>query len=187
METLSNLAKAFIGESMARNKYDMYSKVAKKEGYEQVSAVFAETAEQEREHAKWLYKMLVDLGGKEVIVESSVPVHLGSTAENLKAAIDGETYEYTKMYPEFAQKAEEEGYPEIAARLRAIATAEDHHEKRYTSLLEKVSSGSVHKRDKPAVWICRKCGYQHSGNQPPEKCPACGHPTAYFQVKSEEY
>lgn len=188
METVKNLMKAFIGESMARNKYDIYAKIAKKEGFEQISAVFAETAEQEREHAKWLYRLLNELSpGGTVDVEASAPVHIGSTAENLQAAIDGETYEYTKMYPEFADAAEKEGHAEIAARLRAIAKAEDHHEKRYSSLLETVKAKSVHKKEVSTTWICRKCGYQHSGNEPPGKCPACGHPTAYFQIKAEVY
>ncbi len=191
-ETIENLAKAFIGESMARNRYSFYAKIAKKEGYEQIAEVFEVTADNEREHAKWLFRLLNELlkkSGEEVDlrVESPVPVVLGSTAENLKAAIAGENYEYTKMYPEFADVAEREGFPEIAARLRAIARAEQHHEERYKKLLEQVEAGTVFKKEKKVYWVCRKCGYVHEGEEPPEACPSCGHPKAYFQLKCEEY
>ncbi|MBD3387732.1 MAG: rubrerythrin family protein [Candidatus Altiarchaeales archaeon] len=188
-KTLENLTKAFIGESMARNRYTFYAKTAKKEGYEQISAVFLETAEQEREHAKWLFRLINDLkkDDEPIVVEAEAPTVLGTTTDNLKAAISGENYEYTSMYPEFAKVAEEEGLAEIADRLKAIARAESHHEERYKKLLEEVEGGSVHKKKDKVEWMCRKCGYVHEGTEPPEKCPSCGHPPAYFQVKCETY
>ncbi len=188
MKTQKNLTTAYIGESMARNKYDMYAKTAMTEGFEQIAAVFTETADQEREHAKQVYNMLNQLQPGAIIeVEATAHILFGTTAQNLQTAIDGETYEYTRMYPDFAAEAQKEGYPDIAARLRAIARAEDHHEKRYTALLSNLKDSSVYKKKKETDWVCRKCGYQHSGKTPPEKCPACSHPTAYFQVKSEVY
>lgn len=189
METLSNLCKAFIGESQARNRYTIYAKIASKEGYEQISAVFTETAEQEREHAKWLFRMMQDLkpDNTPVMVEADVPNMHATTLENLKAAAEGENYEYTSMYPEFADKAEEEGYPEIAVRLRSIAKAETHHEERYKKLIAELEAGTIFQKTEPQAWICRKCGYQHEGTTPPEKCPSCGHPTAYFELKCEKY
>lgn len=189
METLSNLCKAFIGESQARNRYTIYAKIASKEGYEQISAIFTETAEQEREHAKWLFRMMQDLkpDNTPVMVEADVPNIHSNTLENLKAAAEGENYEYTSMYPEFANKAEEEGFIEIATRLRSIAKAETHHEERYKKLIAQLEAGTVFQKNEPTQWFCRKCGYQHEGATPPEKCPSCGHPTAYFQVKCEQY
>jgi rubrerythrin len=197
-QTIQNLVKAFIGESQARNRYTIYSKIAKKEGYEQISAIFTETAEQEREHAKWLFRMINDLKKQaassdstedlnEIKVEAAAPTISGTTQENLKAAIAGENYEFTSMYPEFADIAEQEGYPEIAKRLRAIAKAEEHHEERYKKLLNEVEKESVFRKSEETVWVCRKCGYRHTGSTPPEECPSCGHPTAYFQVECEKY
>ncbi len=192
-KTLQNLVKAFIGESQARNRYTMYAKTAKKEGYEQIAAIFLETAEQEREHAKQLYKMInqlaQQLGQKpeEIMVEAAAPIALGDTATNLQAAINGENYENTTMYPEFARTAEEEGLPETAARLRAIAIAEKHHEERYKKLLELVEDGRFFEREQEVEWVCRKCGYVHKGTRPPQKCPSCDHPTSYFQKKCEDY
>ncbi len=190
-KTLENLVKAFIGESQARNRYTFYAKIAKSEGYGQIAEIFLLTAENEEEHASTLYKLINDLAKREgktrLTVEAEAPITLGSTAENLKAAIAGENFEHTKMYPEFAETAEKEGYVEIAATLRAIAKAEEHHEERYTKLLREVEAGTVFKKDKEVWWVCRECGYVHYGKEPPETCPSCGHPKNYFQVKCEEY
>lgn len=192
-KTIKNLVKAFIGESQARNRYTFYSKIAKQEGYEQIAEIFLITAENEKEHANNLFKLINELKKKssekldEIIVEASTPTILGSTAENLRASIAGENYEHTQMYPEFAKVAEEEGYKEIAERLRAIAKAEEHHEERYQKLLKEVEAGTVFKKEKEVWWVCRECGYIHFGKEPPEKCPSCDHPRSYFQVKCEEY
>ncbi|MEL7669381.1 rubrerythrin [Methanobacterium sp.] len=190
-KTLENLAKAFIGESQARNRYTLYSKVAKKEGYEQLAEIFLNTAENEREHAKWAMKMInslkVDGKPEEIIVTADAPTTMGTTVENLKATITGENYEHTKMYPEFADVAEEEGFKEIADRLRSIGHVEEHHEERFTKLLKEIKNDTVWKKEKEVKWVCRKCGYIHTGREPPEKCPSCDHPTKYFQIKCEEY
>lgn len=191
--TLENLAKAFIGESQARNRYTFYAKTAKNEGFEQIAGIFLITAENEKEHASNIFKLINELKRKsnekldEIKVEAISPTVLGSTAENLKAAIAGENYENTKMYPEFADAAEKEGFPEIAARLGAIAQAERHHEERYKKLLKQVEAGTFFKKDKDVWWVCRECGYIHFGKEPPEKCPSCGHQRSYFQLKCEEY
>lgn len=192
--TLKNLAKAFIGESQARNRYTMYAKIAKKEGYEQISTNFLETAEQEAEHAKWLMKMMNDLKNRkeenieEIVVSGDdVPTVMGTTEENLKAAINGENHEQTNMYPEFAEMADKEDLREIAVRLRSIAKAEKHHEERYRKLFVELEAGTLYQKQQEREWICRKCGYQHSGETPPEKCPSCDHPKNYFQIKCEEY
>jgi rubrerythrin len=191
--TIENLAKAFVGESQARNRYTFYAKIAKKEGFEQIAGIFLATAENEREHASWLFKLINELKEKSsekldnVKVEVTVPITLGTTRENLKAAIAGENYEHTSMYPEFAKAAEEEGFPEIAKRLRAIAIAEKHHEERYRKLLKEVEEGTVFKKEKEVWWVCRECGYVHYGKEPPEKCPSCSHPRSFYQVKCEEY
>jgi len=192
-ETIKNLTKAFIGESQARNRYTFYAKVAQKEGFEQVAEIFLITAENEREHAKWLFRLINELKKKtnepldEIVVEASAPTTLGNTIENLKAAIAGENYEHTKMYPEFAETAEREGFPEIAERLRAIAVAEKHHEERYQKLLKELEGNTVFKKEKKVYWVCRKCGYIHEGEEPPEKCSSCSHPKNYFELKCEEY
>ena len=192
-KTMENLAKAFIGESQARNRYTLYSKVAKKEGYEQLAEIFLNTAENEREHAKWAMRMINGLKEKagevteEIIVTADVPTTLRTTVENLKATITGEHYENSEMYPEFADIAEEEGFKDIADRLRAIGHVEEHHEERFRKLLKEVENGTVWKKDKEVKWVCRKCGYIHTGMEPPEKCPSCDHPTTYFQIKCEEY
>ena len=189
MATKENLMAAFIGESQARNRYTMYAKTAKKEGYVQLSELFLLTAENEREHAKWLYRMLGNIGveNEEITLTAGGPVSLGTTAENLKAAIAGENYEYTEMYPGFADEAEKEGYSDVAKRLRAIADAENHHEERYKKLLKEVESGTVFKKEEKVKWVCRKCGYVHEGEEPPEKCPSCDHPPNYFEIKCEKY
>ncbi|OEC84355.1 MULTISPECIES: rubrerythrin [Methanobacterium] len=191
-KTLENLAKAFIGESQARNRYTIYAKVAKKEGYEQLSEIFLNTAENEREHAKWAMKMINSLKNEngepeEIIVTADAPTTLGTTVENLKATIAGENHEYTVMYPEFANMAEKEGLTDIAKRLRAIGNVEEHHEGRFKKILEKIEAGTVFKKDKEVEWVCRKCGYVHVGMKPPEECPSCDHPTKYFQILCEEY
>ncbi len=193
-ETIKNLIKAYIGESLARNRYTCYAKIAKQEGYEQIAEIFLLTAENEREHAKWLYYLITELKKKYNINENSikvdsveVPIILGNTVENLKAAIEGENFEHTEMYPKFAEIAEKEGLKEISDRLRAIAVAEKHHEERFKKLLKEVENGTVFKKDEPVEWVCRKCGYVHLGEEPPEECPSCSHPKKYFEVKCERY
>jgi rubrerythrin len=193
IKTIENLAKAFIGESQARNRYSFYAKIARQEGYEQIAEIFLTTADNEKEHAKWLFNLIQELKSKskenldELKVEASAPTALGTTAENLKAAIDGEHYENTVMYPEFAEVAQKEGLPEIARRLRSISKAEEHHEERYTKLLKEVEAGTVFKKPEKVYWVCRECGYVHYGTEPPLKCPSCDHERSYYQVKCEEF
>jgi len=192
-ETITNLTKAFIGESMARNRYTFYAKIAQKEGYEQISNIFLETAEQEREHASNLFKLINELKQKEnkkitsINVETEANVVYGDTQENLKAAIDGEHYENSSMYPSFADVAEKEGYQAIANKLRAIAIAEKHHEERYLKLLKEISNDTVFKKTNKVYWVCLKCGYMEEGTTPPKECPSCGHAYSFFQVKCENY
>lgn len=192
-KTLENLTKAFIGESQARNRYTFYSKQAKADGYPKLAEIFLETADNEREHAKWLFKLIQTLKtemGKEldeIKVEAEAPLTLGETADNLKAAIAGEHYENSEMYPEFAATANEEGLEYIAAKLKAIGHAEVHHEERYIKLLQQVEAGTMFKKTEPVEWTCLKCGYTHVGEEPPNKCPACEHPKKYFQIRCEEY
>lgn len=191
-ETLKNLAAAFIGESQARNRYTMYAKAAQKEGYEQIAAIFLDTAEQEREHASWLFKYIKQLKEQgesvdDLKVEAEVPAVYATTAENLIAAIAGENYEFESMYPAFADKAEEEGFQEIADRLRSIAKAEQHHKERYMKLLAEVQAKTVFKKAETKRWFCRKCGYWHEGEEAPETCPSCGHGQAFFQLDNEQY
>lgn len=193
-KTIENLTKAFIGESQARNRYTYYAKIAKKEGYEQIAGVFSETAEQEKVHAKRLFEHIQELKKEigdeklsEITVEAVAPTVYGKTTENLEAAIAGEHYENSEMYPGFAKTADEENLPKIAGRLRSIAKAEEHHENRYQKLLEQVKAGTVFKKGEEVVWICRECGYIYIGKEAPEVCPACNHPQAYYQVQSENY
>jgi rubrerythrin len=192
-ETIKNLTKAFIGESQARNRYTFYAKIARDEGYEQIAAIFLLTADQEKAHAKRLFEHINELkknSGEdlsEIVVEASAPTAYGTTIENLKAAIAGENYEYTKMYPEFADQAEKDGLGDLAIRLRAIAKAEAHHEERYKKLLEQLENGTLFEKKAEVWWVCRECGYVHFGTTPPEKCPSCDHPTAFYEVKCEEY
>ncbi len=193
-KTMENLAKAFIGESQARNRYTLYSKVAKKEGYNQLSEIFLVTAENEREHAKWLMKMIKGLKEEtgeapdEIMVrEAAAPTIYGNTIENLKSAIAGEHYENSEMYPEFANVAQDEELYDISERLRSIAHAEEHHEERYTKILEQIEAGTLFKKEKEVEWTCRKCGYVLRGMQPPIECPSCDHPREYFEIKCEEY
>ena len=176
---------------MARNRYTMYNKVARTEGFEQIAGIFAETADQERQHANILFHFLQDIkqenGGELKLANAEVPLVLGTTAENLQAAIDGEHYETTTMYPGFADIADQEGYKAIACRLRAIAVAEAHHEERYSKLLKEVKAQSVFKKDHKIIWVCRECGYVYEGTEAPTKCPACQHAQSFYQVKSEDY
>ncbi len=192
-ETIKNLTKAFIGESQARNRYTFYAKVAKKEGYEQIAEIFLLTAEQEKTHAKRLFEHISELKKKsnkkldEIEVLAAAPTIYGNTKENLKAAIAGENYEHTEMYPEFSNTAKKEGLARIAARLKSIAVAEKHHEERYKKLLEQLEGKTVFKKKKAVFWACRECGYTHLGKQPPEKCPSCDHPKSFYEVKREKY
>jgi rubrerythrin len=189
-KTIENLSKAFVGECQARNRYTFYSKIAKKEGYEQISDIFRLTADQEKEHASWLLKMInkiKDENFTDITVETDVPLILGDTIQNLKSAIKGENHECTHMYPEFSEQAEKDGYPEIAQRLRAISKAEEHHEERYKKALEQLEKKSVFKKEEETWWVCRECGYQSFGYEPPLLCPSCDHPQAYYEVKCENY
>jgi rubrerythrin len=189
--TAENLAKAFLGESQARNRYSFFASVARKESFEQIAEVFQLTADQEKEHAKQLYTYLSGMKAKgdfvELKVEAEVPVVYGNTAENLRAAIAGENYEHTSMYPEFANIAEAEGFRDIAVRMRAISKAEEHHEERYIKLLKQVEDGTVFKKKEAIWWVCRECGYMHFGTEPPAKCPSCDHLRSFYQRKCEEY
>ena len=192
-KTIKNLAAASVGESQARNRYTFYAKIAKKEGYEQISELFLLTAENEREHAKWLLVMINNLlceseeKTEPLMVEAEVPTVMGTTLENLRAAIAGESYENSTMYPEFAKIAKEEGLDQIAERLLSIAKAEKHHEERYQELLNQLEKKTIFQKESEIEWVCRKCGYMHSGKTPPEKSPSCDHPTSYFEVKCERY
>jgi rubrerythrin len=189
-ETIKNLGKAFVGESQARNRYTYYAKVAKKEGYELVSEVFLITAENEKVHAKRIFEHIKELkegNTDDLEIEAKVPVVYGNTIENLKAAINGEDYEYTSMYPDFAKKAEEEGFGKVAVRLKSIAEAEHHHRDRFKRLLKAIEENTMFKKDKEVEWMCRECGYVHKGKEAPGVCPSCNHPKAYFQLRQEDY
>ena len=173
-KTYQNLMTAFSGESQARNKYTYFASAAKKEGYEQIAAIFEETANNEKEHAKMWFKLLND---------GTVP----STKENLKAAAEGENYEWTDMYDSFAKEAEEEGFKEIANKFRLVAAIEKEHEERYLKLLNNIASERVFDKEDTTVWVCRNCGYVHVGKTAPKVCPACNHPQAYFEMRSTNY
>jgi len=184
-KTEQNLLKAFAGESQARNRYTYFASVAKKEGYEQISAIFLETAENEMEHAKVFFKHLV--GGPAEITATYPAGKIGTTADNLLAAADGEKEEWDKLYPEFEKIAREEGFNHIADSFKEIAEVEERHEKRYRTLLENVKNGTVFKKDEVVEWKCRNCGYVHEGKDAPKTCPACKHPQAYYEVNAENY
>jgi len=184
-ETEKNLLKSFAGESQARNRYTYFASTAKKEGYEQISGIFLETAENEKEHAKVFFKYLE--GGKLEITAAYPAGKIGTTAENLLAAAEGEKEEWGKLYPEFEKTAREEGFKEVADSFKEIAEVEEQHEKRYRKLLSNVKNGTVFKKDKVVKWKCRNCGYVHEGKEAPEQCPACKHPQAYYEVKEENY
>lgn len=171
-QTEKNLLEAFAGESQARNKYTYFASKAKKEGYEQIAALFLKTAENEKEHAKLWFK---ELNG------------IGDTAENLAAAAEGENYEWTDMYSGFAKTAEEEGFTELAARFRLVAAIEKHHEERYRALLKNVETASVFEKSEVRVWECRNCGHIVVGTSAPQTCPACNHPQSYFEINAENY
>jgi len=171
--TEKNLWEAFAGESQARNKYTFYASVAKKAGYEQIAALFLETADNEKEHAKRILRLLGDV--------------IRTTEENLQDAANGENYEWTSMYPEFEKVAREEGFDEIAEFFHEVAEVEEEHEKRFKALLARVKDGTVFKRDEVVKWKCRNCGYIHEGQEPPELCPACLHPKGFYEVLAENY
>ncbi|OQA19364.1 MAG: Rubrerythrin [bacterium ADurb.Bin363] len=184
-ETEKNLLKAFAGESQARNRYTYFAEKAKKEGYVQISQIFEETANQEKEHAKRFFKFLQ---GGEVEITASFPAGvIGTTAENLKAAANGEYYEWSELYPAFARVAREEGFENIAKVFEAISVAEKQHEKRYKDLLANLTAGKVFKKDKPVVWRCLNCGYLHEGTEALQACPACAHPQAHFELLGENW
>ncbi len=183
--TEKNLLTAFSGESQARNRYTYFSSQAKKEGYVQISHIFEETANQEKEHAKRLFKFLE---GGEVEVQAKFPAGvIGNTVQNLKEAAGGENYEWTDMYPSFAKTAKEEGFEEIAKVFEAIAVAEKQHEKRYLDLMSNIEKGIVFKRESQVTWRCRNCGYLHTGHEAPDVCPACAHPQAHFEILGENW
>ncbi len=171
-QTEKNLEAAFAGESQARNKYTYFASVAKKEGYEQISSICLKTADNEKEHAKLWFKELQGIG---------------STADNLGAAANGENYEWTDMYEDFAKTAEAEGFPELAAKFRAVGEIEKHHEERYRALLKNVEAAAVFEKSEVKVWECRNCGHIVVGTKAPEVCPVCNHPQAYFEVHAENY
>jgi rubrerythrin len=181
-QTEKNLLKTFAGESQARMRYTYYASVAKKEGYEQIAAIFLETAEQEKEHAKRMFKYLE--GGMLEITATYPAGVIGDTAHNLKEAADGEAEEWTDLYPNFAIIAEEEGFKEIAVMYKLIAAAESVHEERYRKLLKHLQDGTLFAREAEMEWQCRNCGFVHTGKKAPQKCPACLHPQAYFEVKN---
>ena len=183
--TEQNLLKAFAGESQASNRYEFFSKVAKKEGYEQISAIFQMTSNEERTHAKTFFKFLE--GGMVEITASFPAGKIGTTAENLKAAAEGENEEWTELYPEFAETAKEEGFPQVAVAFKMVAKVEAEHEKRYRKLLQNIVEDKVFKKDKKIKWKCRNCGYIHEGEKALENCPACNHPKSYFEEFSENY
>ena len=184
-QTEKNLLLSFAGESQARMRYTYFSSVAKKEGYEQIAAIFIETAEQEKEHAKKFFKYLE--GGKVEITASFPAGVIGTTAENLLAAAMGENEEWSEDYPHFAEIADQEGFPNIANTFRKIASVEAQHESRYRRLLERLENGTTFKREEEINWQCRNCGYVHVGTDAPEACPACAHPQAYFEEEKQNY
>ena len=184
-KTEQNLLKAFAGESQARMRYDYFAKQAKKEGLEQIAAIFEETSLNEREHAKRFFKFLE--GGPVEITATYPAGKIGSTLENLKAAAEGENEEWTALYPEFAKIAEEEGYKEVAMAFKLIAKVEKAHDERYSTLYSNLENGLVFEREGKVVWKCRNCGYLHEGTKPPLNCPACLHPQSYFEIKESNY
>ena len=183
--TEKNLLTSFAGESQARMRYTYFASVAKKEGYEQISSIFTETADQEKEHAKRMFKWLE--GGSVEITASYPAGVIGTTAENLRAAACGEHEEWESDYPKFADVADQEGFPEIATMYRMIAVAERGHEERYLALLKNLEEGKVFAKEEETVWQCRNCGYIHHGKEAPKECPACLHPQAHFEVKKTNY
>ncbi|MBS4538242.1 rubrerythrin family protein [Clostridium sp. D2Q-11] len=184
-KTEQNLLKAFAGESQARNRYTMFAKQAKKEGYEQIADFFLQTAENEYQHAKIFFSFLE---GGDVEITATYPAgKVGTTAENLKAAADGENEEFVSIYPEFAKIAEEEGFKKVAFAFKTIAEIEKDHEERYLQLLDNVKNELVFKKENEQSWYCRKCGHVHTGEKAPGVCPVCKHPEAYFEIKQSNY
>ena len=183
-KTEHNLLAAFAGESQARNRYTFYSEIARKEGFEQICAIFHETADNEREHARRFFSFLE---GENVEINASYPTRIGTTAENLKAAASGEHEEWTHLYPSFAQTAKEEGFPQVGAAFDKIVEVEKRHEKRFLKLLENVDTQNVFSKKEKTEWKCRNCGYIHYGENTPKICPACIHPQAYFEIHCENY
>jgi rubrerythrin len=183
--TEQNLLKAFAGESQARTRYTFFASKARKEGYVQISNLFMETAENEKEHAKVFFKHLE--GGMTEITATYPAGKIGTTAENLLAAAEGENEEWDVLYPDFAQIAEEEGFPEVAESFREIAEVESWHERRYRKLHANIEEGRVFKRDEPVRWKCQNCGYVHEGPEAPDMCPACKHPQAHYEIWTEPY
>jgi rubrerythrin len=183
--TEQNLLKAFAGESQAKNRYEFAAKVAKKEGYEQIAEFFQETAMQEQQHAKAFFKFLE--GGMVEITASYPAGVIGTTAENLKAAAEGENEEWSDLYPEFARIAEEEGFKKVATMFKLIAKVEAEHEARYRKLLENVEKEQVFEREEKVKWVCRKCGHVHESKKALRNCPICGHPEAYFELEKTNY
>ena len=183
--TEKNALAAFAGESQARNRYTFFASTARKEGYEQIAAIFEETSDNEKEHAKLFFK---HLRGGAVEITASYPAGIiGSTAENLKAAAEGEKLEWGTLYPSFAEIAEQEGFMDVARTFRSVAKVEAYHERRYRKLLASVEQDKVFKRDAPTKWKCRNCGFVFEGSEAPEKCPVCDHPRSYFEVWCENY
>lgn len=184
-KTEKNLLASFAGESQARNRYTYFISVAKKAGYEQIAAIFQETADNEKEHAKRFFKLLE---GGDVEIQASYPAGVvGNTAENLEAAATGENLEWTKLYKDAERVAREEGFEEVAKQFKEIAEVEEEHEKRYRKLLKNIKENKVFKRDRVVKWKCRNCGYVHEGKEAPNKCPACDHPRAYYELLCENY
>ncbi|MCK4641755.1 MAG: rubrerythrin family protein [Candidatus Marinimicrobia bacterium] len=184
-QTEKNLLTAFAGESQARNRYTYFASKAKKDGYVQISKIFEETANQEKEHAKRLFKFLE---GGELEITGAFPAGvIGKTVDNLKGSAAGENYEWMEMYPSFAKTARDEGFDDIAAVFEAIAVAEKQHEKRYLALMKNIREAKVFKREQKLFWVCQNCGYVHYGEEAPEVCPACAHPQAYFKLLGENY
>lgn len=184
-ETEKNLLKAFAGESQARNRYSYFASQARKEGYEQIAAIFEETSDNEKEHAKVFFKYLQ---GGDVEITASYPGGvIGKTKENLLAAAEGEKMEWGSLYPDFAETAEKEGFPDVARSFLFIAKVEASHEKRYRTLLNNIKENVVFKREKKVRWKCRNCGYIHEGSEPPNQCPACQHPLGYYELFVETY
>ena len=184
-QTEKNLLTAFAGESQARNRYTFFASKAKKDGFQQISEIFLETANQEKEHAEQLFKFLQ---GGDVEISAAVPAGvIGSSVENLKAGAGGEHHEWTSMYPEFAKIAREEGFKEIAGVFLAIAIAEKQHEKRYLDLAKNIEDGTVFEKEESVTWRCMNCGYVHEGKSAPKVCPACAHAQAYFEMLGENW
>ena len=184
-QTEKNLLTAFAGESQARNRYTYFASQAKKEGFVQISDIFTETANHEKEHAKRFFKFLE---GGEVMISGAFPAGtVGATVDNLKAAAAGEHYEHTEMYPGFAKVAEQEGFADVAAVFRAISVAEKQHEKRYVDLAANIDAGRVFQKEDAVVWRCRNCGYLYEGKAAPKLCPACAHPQAHFELLGENW